>query len=50
MIFTQDEKEKLFTEHFKEHLGTSLARIISFYWVSLGYRLHDLSSLKTPFS
>ena len=50
LAFTHDDKEKIITDHFLQHLGTTIGRPATFNWSSLGYQAHDLSSLEEPFS
>ena len=50
LAFTHDDKEKIITDHFRQHLGTTIGRPATFNWSSLGYQAHDLSSLEEPFS
>jgi len=50
IAFSHDDKEKIITEHFLKHLGTTTVRPATFHWEALGYQPHDLSSLEAPFS
>ena len=50
LAFSHDDKEKIITDHFRQHLGTTIGRPATFNWSSLGYQAHDLSSLEEPFS
>jgi len=50
ILFAQEDKEKEVTEHFKQHLGSTINRLSAFNWTSLGYQHHDLSALETPFT
>jgi endonuclease/exonuclease/phosphatase family metal-dependent hydrolase len=38
LLFTQQDKEKEVTEHFKQHLGSTTSRLSTFNWSSLGYQ------------
>ena len=50
LVVTQEGKEKVISDHFKQHLGTTAPRARTFDWNSLGYHHIDLSSLEAPFS
>lgn len=50
LLFTQQDKKKEVTEHFKQHLGSTTSRLSTFNWSSLGYQQHDLSALEIPFT
>jgi len=49
-VFRHEDKEKVITDHFRQHLGTSTIRPATFHWPLLGYQQHDLSSLEAPFT
>lgn len=50
LAFSNDDKEKIITDHFRQHLGTTIGRPATFNWSSLGYQARELSSLEEPFS
>jgi hypothetical protein len=50
ILFAQEEKEKEVTQHFRQHLGSTVHRPFAFNWTALGYQHRDLSALETSFT
>jgi hypothetical protein len=50
MVITHDEKQKVISDYFNDHLACTVPRNTTLNWQSLGYMAQDLAELEIPFT